>query len=177
MTWKSYIAVSVLGLVGTYMASSPLLPPRVAPAANPDSGVAAPFAAADIEREAARLEAGLRAEASFRAPTRNPFQFGERIVAAPAPPAVQASIDAAATLPPPSPEPPFIVLSGIATDVVDGATVRTAVLTTASGVTLARVGELVGPEYRVREIREDGVDLESVGDGSIRQLRFAIGPP
>jgi hypothetical protein len=176
MTWKSYIAVSVLGLAGTYMASSPLLPPRVAPAASPDGGGAAP-PAADIERQAARLAAGLRAEASFRTPTRNPFRFGERIVAAPAPSPAQASIDAAAAIPPPSPEPPFIALSGIATDVVEGATVRTAVLTTASGVTLARVGELVGPDYRVREIREDGVDLESVGDGSIRRLRFASAPP
>ncbi len=169
MTWKSYLAVSALGLAGTYMASSPLLPP-LAPAANPETAAAA-LPSGDIEREAARLAAGLRAEAAYRAPTRNPFRFGAPVQA----PAVQAAPEPAVTLPPAPPEPPFVVLSGIGTDVVDGAIVRTAVLTTASGVTLAKVGDLVGADYRVREIREDAVDLESLADGTIRQLRFAAG--
>jgi hypothetical protein len=175
MTWKSYIAASAVGVVATYMASSPLLPRRVAPsAANPNGSVTSPPPAADIEREAARLASGLRADTSFRPPTRNPFRFGEPVVTRSTPSAVQASPDTAATVPPPQPEPPLIVLSGIATDVANGEPVRTAVLTTAAGVTLVRVGELVGAEYRVREIREDGVDLESTSDGSVRALRFTL---
>jgi hypothetical protein len=172
MTWKSYVVVSGAGVLATYLATPPLMPDRRAiPASAADANASSGTEAPDIVREAARLESRLRAEAAFRAPARNPFEFGE----APAParrPRERAPLDADAVPRPAAPEPPFIVLSGIATDVLDGLTVRTAVLTTASGVSLVREGDLVGTEYRVRVVREDGVDLESTADGSIRALRF-----
>ena len=178
MTWKSYAVVSGAGILATYLASPPLLPerqPAVPAVQNARAADSSPEA--DILREAARLEARMRAEAAFRAPARNPFRFGAPRTAV-RPPAVEpAQIQAAAIGPPPEPEPPFIVLSGIATDVIDGTTERTAVLTTASGVVLAGVGDLVGTDYRVRAIQDDGVDLESTRDGAIRQLRFPPPPP
>jgi Tfp pilus assembly protein PilP len=126
----------------------------------------------DIVREAARLEGRLRAEAAFRAPARNPFRFADERRPAPHRAAGTAFTREEAAAPPAAEEPPLIVLSGIGTDVVNGATVRTAVITTGSGVVLARVGDMVGAEHRVRTIAEDAVELESVGDGSIRSIGF-----
>ena len=172
MTWKSYAVVSGAGILATYLAAPPWLPParEAAPASVEAARAAADLPDAEIIREAARLEGRLRAEAEYRAPARDPFQFAAR------PPAdrPQASEPEAAAAPPPAePEPPLVVLSGIATDIVDGVPERTAILDTASGVVLVRVGDTVAEEYRVREIREDGVDLETIAGGEMRPLRFA----
>ena len=178
MTWKSYAVMSGAGILATYLASPPLLPERQT--ATPDvqnARAAGSEPEADILREAARLEARMRAEAAFRAPARNPFQFGAQRRDVRPQAGESTQIQPAAISPPPDPEPPFIVLSGIATDVIDGTTERTAVLTTPSGVVLAGVGDMVGTDYRVRAIQDDGVDLESTSDGAIRQLRFPVSPP
>ena len=176
MTWKSYALVSGAGLVATYLVSPPLLPQNDTPPASAARGDAPGEPAVDIEEEAARLHARLRAEAAFRAPARDPFRFGERPVQ---PPARRADPvpDEAGEPPPAVPEPPFVVLSGIATDTVDGQPQRTAVLTTASGVLLVRVGEMVGSDYVVRAIDADRVDLESTADGTIRQVRLPTPAP
>ena len=175
MTWKSYALVSGAGLLATYLASPPLLPQNDTPAAPAASGDAASDPAVDIEEEAARLHARLRAEAVFRAPARDPFRFGERPVRRTPP---RAEVAAQAGEPPPAvPEPPFLVLSGIATDIVDGEPHHTAVLTTASDVLLVRAGEKVGSEYTVRAITADRIDLESTVDGTIRQLHLPVPVP
>lgn len=176
MTWKSYALVSGAGLLATYLASPPLLPQSDTPAAPAASGNATTGPAVDIEEEAARLHARLRAEAAFRAPARDPFRFAERPVRRTSPRA-EAPADEAAEPPPAVPEPPLVVLAGIATDTVDGQPQRTAVLTTASGVLLVRVGEMVGSDYVVRAIDADRVDLESTADGTIRQVRLPVPVP
>ena len=178
MTWKSYALMSGAGIFATYLASPPLLPQRgtSAPPAEQSAAVSNE-PAVNIEEEAARLQARLRAEAAFRAPARNPFRF-EDPPTRPAPSARGDGSAAAVGAPaPPEPELPFVVLSGIATDVVDGEPQRTAVLTTASDVLLVREGEMVGSDYRIRAIEADRVDLESVADGTIRVLRLPFPIP
>lgn len=173
MTAKSYVVLSGTGLLATYLVSPSLHPAPQPPPADPGARTVVARPGLDIEEEAARLQARLRAEAVFREPARNPFRFG----ATPAPvrraAREPALLEPAAGIVPEAPELPFVVLSGIATDVVDGETERTAVLTTSAGVTLARVGEMVDAHYRVLAIHEDAVDLESASEGAIRTLRFA----
>jgi Tfp pilus assembly protein PilP len=175
MSWKSYAVMSgATTLLAAYVASPPLLVVRQGAAATSPQHAATASSQPDVDivREAARLEGRLRAEAAFRAPARNPFRFADERLAAPHRAAGTAFTREEAAPPPAAEELPVIVLSGIGTDVVNGATVRTAVITTASSVLLARVGDMVGAEYRVRTIREDAVELESVGDGSIRSIGF-----
>src|SRR5688500_13887744 len=184
MTWKSYAVMSGAGLLATYLLN---VPPAFTPTSSstPAPGQTASRAARtsdalDVEEEAARLQARLRAQATYHEPSRNPFRFGATPVAAPRrvrpepPPEVLGTAAAIASTP--RPEAPFVVLSGLAAEVVDGTTVRTAILTTAGGVLLVRVGEPVGAEYRIRAITEDSVELESTADGSIRRLEFRAPP-
>ena len=174
MTWKSYVVVSGAGLLATYLVTPPLRPDAQPPLPSGQGGRSVSAGPGlDIEEEAARLQARRRAAAAFREPARNPFRFGE--THAPARRAARAPVrvEPTAGIVPAPPEPPFIVLSGIATDVIDGETERTAILTTPAGVVLVRVGEMVGADYRVRAIHEDAVDLESAGDGAARTLRFS----
>src|SRR5688572_5208711 len=177
MTWKSYAFVSGAGLLATYLASPTLAPDRVA-APAPAAAQAAPAGSLDIEYEAARLQKRVREETAFHAPSRDPFRFASAVPAprrhdAPAPMSAPPPSDASAAA---APEQPFVALSGVAADVVDGVLQRTAILTTPEGVVLARAGEMVGI-YRVRAVGEEWVELESTVDGSIRQLRFAAAAP
>ena len=66
---------------------------------------------------------------------------------------------------PPAPVRPSITLRGIASDTVDGAIQRTAVITTDGGLVLVREGEAAGG-YRVTKIEDDSVDLTGP-DGSM----------
>jgi hypothetical protein len=123
-----------------------------APAASPSSAPAIP----DIARQAARLDANLHAQTEYHAPSRNPFRFGVR---PPRPVARTAPSIAVVSPPPPvEPPPPAIRLAGIADDVIDGATVRTAILTTPDSLHLAREGEMAGT-YRVTKIGEESAEL------------------
>jgi hypothetical protein len=180
MTWKSYVVMSGAGLLATYLlnappAFTPTSSSAPAPGQTPSRGAEAP----DVEEEAARLQARLRAQATYHEPSRNPFRFGASPAAAPrrVRPEPSPEILGTAALPSaPRPEAPFIVLSGMAAEIVDGATVRTAILTTAGGVLLVRAGDPVGAEYRVRAITDESVELESTADGSIRRLEFRAPP-
>ena len=175
MTWKSYAVVSGAGLLATYLAS-PTLAPKGADAPAPPAAQAVSAGSPDIEYEAARLQKRVRDETAFRTPSRDPFRFAPAARAARPAPALPASVATPEPGAAPAPEQPFIALSGVAADVVDGVLKRTAILTTFDGVVLAGAGEMVGP-YRVRAVHEESVELESTVDGSIRHLRFASAAP
>jgi hypothetical protein len=170
MTWKSG-AASGLGIVAMSlwgMLSQPAAP-DTARAAVPRA-MATPPSSSDIERQAEKLQARLHPDESYSAPSRNPFRFG----AAPAParPRLTAPAPAAAPLvvaPALIPQAPRMSLAGVATDVVDGATQRTAIVSTPAGVQLVKEGDAVEPGYRVAKIEEDAVELVG-GDGQTRRL-------
>ena len=173
MNWKSTMLVSGAGLVATWMGlvSAPVAPGYVAaPVARPTRQATA-GAASDIERQAARLQTKLRADSNFRPPSRNPFRFGARIAPSPANAPVVAPVE---PLPPPvvAPPRPMVKLTGIASDVVNGATERTAIITTDAGLFLVREGETAG-EYRVTKIEDEAVDLE----GASGSLRLTLSNP
>jgi Tfp pilus assembly protein PilP len=173
MTWKLYAAMSAGGLAATYLVSVPptAAPERATPVrAAHTSQRKASDNAADIEELAARLQARVRAETSYREPGRDPFRFVARRPAfVPPKPSVTA-------LPPPpvvAPAAPLVTLSGIATDQSDGVVQRSAVLSAPAGVLIVREGELVGGLYRVIAIGEESVELEAVADSSRHTLRLA----
>jgi hypothetical protein len=67
-----------------------------------------------------------------------------------------------------------VTLSGIASDQVGDRTVRTAILSSPSGVLLVREGDDVLGQYRVAKITEDAVELTRVSDGTT--LRVGLKP-
>jgi hypothetical protein len=171
MTWKSYVLASGAGLIATYLASGPVTQPETAQPASPAS--TRTNATSDIEEQAVRLQSRLRARASYSEPSRNPFRFnGRRPNSAANGQGVAATVTPIVEIPPPPPAPPAIKLSGVAADVVDGATRLTAILSTPQGVLLVKEGEPAGPLYRVVKIEETAVELVSVVDGSTRRLSF-----
>jgi len=178
MTWKLYALMSAGAFVATYLVSGPgaltqltHVRPQSHPAAAANTASTVKVEN-DIQELADRLEAHVRGEVAFRAPTRNPFQFVER----PRPAARQViAPKVIETLPPPVPLPPSVTLSGIAEDRVNGVLQRTAIFSASNGVTLAHEGDTVGGRYRVVSIDQDFVMLETVSDGST--LRLALAKP
>jgi hypothetical protein len=172
MTWKSYAAVSGGTLLVTYLFSAP---PTIAPGRPPaatDAVAGSAPATVDIQQQAKRLGSRVRAQTEYRPPSRNPFRFGGRPVAArPAVRAPEPTSDAPVVLPvAPPPPPPPIRLSGIVTNTVDGMPQRSAVLNTPDGVVTARAGETAGA-YRIVRVDEDAVEI--VGpDGTTRRLNL-----
>jgi len=166
MNWKSTVIVSGAGLVATVFGwvSTPIVPHGApAPVATPTTQ-STPTAASDIQQEAARLQSRLVPDATFRQPSRNPFQFGPRLTPRPPRPApTQVQETPAIVLPAPRPN---IRLRGIATDTVDGAPQRTAIMTTDAGLLLVREGESAGV-YRVTKIEDEAVELTGA-DGTLR---------
>jgi hypothetical protein len=175
MTWKLYALVSAGAFVATYLVSGPGALTQLTHV-RPQSPAAAAKAApagdveSNIQELADRLESHVRGEVAYRAPTRNPFAFGE-----PPPPAHRQVIapKVVETLPPPVPVAPSVTLSGIAEDRVNGVLQRTAIFSSPTGVALAREGETVGGSYRVVSIDHDVVTLETVSDGSTLRLSLA----
>ena len=185
VNWKTTAATVVTGataLAGwlTSPSTSPVpLHPRTTAAQVrlPPSHDAARGEAATIEQQSMRLAARLRPVSSFAQPERDPFHFGARNLAparTAAPAHVRSGVDeaipaAAAVEPPPFP----YRLSGVASDVVDGQPVRTAVLSGgASGLVLAVAGDVVGNFYHVDRIDEAAVELTDSRDGRAVRLTF-----
>ena len=171
MTWKLYAAVSAGAFVATYLMSSPTK--EVAHSATSVARVSTqkPAAESDIEQLADRLQTRLRAEVTYRTPGRDLFRFQEKPVRPVVSPAPKTFVETPA--PVPVPVLPTLSLSGVATDMVDGAPRRSAVLSAPAGVLIVREGDTVGGIYKVVAIGEESVELEAVADGSRRTLRLS----
>jgi hypothetical protein len=172
MTWKLYAVVSAGAFVATYLMSSPKteLATRAAPAATKQS-LRQRAAETEIEALANSLHVRLKSDAVLRAPGRDPFRFQVRVQKPPA--FVPAPAVAQYPSLPPAPVLPVVSLSGIASDVVDGQSVRSAVVGLPAGVLIVREGESVAGLYKVVAIGEDSIELESTGDSSRRTLRLS----
>ena len=169
MNWKSSTLATGAALLAGYFVTGPSsnLPGSLMPA-QPREVRSAPPAPSDIEEQAAKLQARLRQEALYREPARNLFRFAQRAPAARPAPRVEPPPAIELPVTPPAPLPLPIRLVGIA---VDG-DVRTAILSTPSGVILAKVGdEALG--YRVSGISDDGVTLVNPADGTTLPLTLA----
>jgi hypothetical protein len=182
MTWKSYAVMSGATVLAGWLASSPPAnaPETAGTTASPQPASRRGEGVADIAREAERLQVRLRREVAYGEPQRNPFRFGSA-----RPPRARAggdlpvSADVAETapvadVPDAPPPPPQLTLSGIAEDQDGDRTVRTAILSSPSGVLLVHEGDLVLGRYRVAGIESGAVSLVSLTDGTT--LRVALRP-
>jgi hypothetical protein len=169
MTWKTYAVMSGAGVLATWFAAATpsSIPVNVAPA-QPRAAAGVAAAASDIEQQAAHLQARLQQEAFYREPDRNLFRFGERRAARPA--RVQPIALPPAPSQPVAPPPPPLRLAGIAEDQDGTAMVRTAILSTPSGVVLAKVGDEVLGRFRLSKIDEDAAELVELSDGTLVRL-------
>jgi len=183
MTWNwkwKMTATGVTALAG-WLASEPIQPPGM-PGRAPGTASGSFTTSAqnarnavtvtDIERQASHLAAGAaRAQAEAEPPLpRNLFRFqprqsppGARRVTAPT--RLEPELVA-----PPAPIAFPLRLTGVATDVVNGAPQRTAVVRSASGLELAKAGEIAAPGYRVVTVGESSVEVERLSDGVRQQL-------
>jgi hypothetical protein len=156
--------MSGVGLLATWMSVPEPAPQFSAVPAPPALVTPTRVAAAAVEAEVARLSRGLAYEGGMREGSRNPFRFGavpESDVTPSLPPVAPTQAVAVTTLP----RPVRLTLAGIATDVVTGVIVRTAIISTPNGIVLAGVGDVVFGDYHVRAIDPGGVDLSRDGDG------------
>jgi hypothetical protein len=161
MNWKSSTLATGAALLAGYFVTGPSsnLPGSLMPA-QPRDVRSVPAAPSDIEEQATKLQARLREEALYRQPARNLFRFAERAPARPAPrveppPAIDVPVT------PPAPLPLPIRLVGVA---IDG-DVRTAILSTPTGVILAKAGEdALG--FRVSGIADESVTLVNPVSGA-----------
>jgi hypothetical protein len=170
MTWKSTVVLSGAGVLATWIAAVPPEPTESV-TVRPQLGAGPPAsAAAEVEEQASKLALRLRQHEPYEAPNRNPFRFGSSRASEPTetvqpvPPAVTPTTVA------PRPVPPLPVLAGVATDIVDGAEQRTAILSGPSGVVLAREGDEVGGHYRVNRVEAEAIELMRLEDGSVVRL-------
>ena len=170
MTWKSTAVVSGLGLVATWLGVyTPFQIPDATPGPAPSAAVAS-SPAPDIEQQADRLAIRVRQETLYREPSRNPFRFTTRAAPA-APRTAPAASPAPEPQVPAEPLPPPLRLVGVASDVVDGAPQRTAIVSGAGGVQLVKVGDEIAG-YRVSAVEDDAVELTSTADGAPMRLRL-----
>ena len=185
VNWKTTAATVVTGAtaLASWLASPATSPAPVHPRTTaaqvrvPASHDAARGQAATIEQQSMRLAARLRPVGSFAQPERDPFHFGARNLAparAAAPARTRTGADEAIAAAVAVEPPPFPYrLSGVASDVVDGQPVRTAVLSGgATGLLLAVAGDVVGNFYRVDRIEEAAVELTDSRDGRAVRLTF-----
>jgi len=173
MTWKAYSVMSGVGVLSMWFAASLPSPlPGSVPPPQPREAAAAAAAASEIEEQANRLQARLQQEALYREPGRNLFRFVPKR-------APQAASSAAAAIPalpafePAAPAPLPMRLAGIAADQDGTVIVRTAILSTFSGVILARAGDEVLGRFRVKAVEEDAVELVTLADGTEITLTLA----
>jgi hypothetical protein len=124
-----------------------------------------------------RLQARLGAERLYAEPARDPFRFAparERAGAIerdrPVTELPGVPVDTA-------PPAPFVSLSGIAEDAVDGSVQRTAVLSSRQGVLLVREGDEILGYYRVARIESEAVELVPLGTGATRRLTLGTSKP
>jgi hypothetical protein len=165
-------------LAGWLAASPPSNAPDSATSASTPPAMPGGAAAPDIAREAERLQVRVRREVVYAQPQRNPFRFGSGAprargggdVAASAIPADVPDSAAAGPDIPATPAPPVLTLSGIAEDEVDQRPVRTAILSSPSGVLLVREGDQVLGLYRVARIESGAVELVAIADGTTRRI-------
>ena len=125
-----------------------------------------------LANEIARLHEHLRPAAVPRQPGRNLFSFAARqprAVPAPPPVASPALTETPVAARPPA---PVIKLSGIAEDTTAGGVVRTAIISAAGQLFLAKESDSVTARFRVSKISADVVELSDLTDGSV--LRLAL---
>ena len=122
----------------------------------------------EMNAQVDKLRKRLAAPPAFPAPTRDPFRFGSaREPSRSKPTAPPAPI--APALPPAPPVPTLPRLVAITSSVVDGATVRTAVLSAGDDLRMMKTGDVVS-HLVIRSISADLVELADPVSGAVFRI-------
>ena len=114
-----------------------------------------------------KLRERLSAPPEYPAPTRDPFRFGK--IVEPSRPKLIVPAVMTSAVPPPAPAPALPRLVAITSRVVDGVTVRTAVLAMGDDLQMIKVGETVS-RLVIRNIGADVVELADPASGTIFRI-------
>jgi hypothetical protein len=125
--------------------------------------------AEEVQAQAGRLRERLAAAPAPTRSARNPFAFGPKPLPRVARPS--APVAAAAPIAPPIVPEPVLSLVGLAEDRAPDGLVRTAVISAEGGeLFMVKLGETIGPRYRVQAIAADSVELADLITGAVRRL-------
>lgn len=169
---RTVTIVVVGGACAAWLAAAATSSRRDVPAPVAASPAPVDVKAAALLAEVERLHGRVQSPTVERTSARNPFLF------APRRPAVSASIPrptnvetGQAVTAAPAPGATF-KLEGIAEDTGSDGPVRTAIVSAAGEVFLAKVGEPVTPRYRVVSVTADAVELADVSSGEALRLHL-----
>jgi hypothetical protein len=170
MKMKRVLVFGVVGaaLIAWFAAASTTGNRRIAvPVAH--SATAVELRGRELAAEITRLRERLRPSATPQMPGRNLFEFSRRpsaaAVAPVAPPAPVVSDPA-----PAAPRPAPLKLVGIAEDAGPDGAIRTAIISGAGQLFMAKLGEPVTLRYKVTAIAIDRAELTDLGDSSTLTL-------
>ncbi len=142
-------------------------PPSATPSVDP-----APRDPLHVAYATRRLQARLAAAPRPQS-SRNPFEFDDRRASRnAAPPSRDETSAPIVPAAPVAPPPPLFTLSGIAEHQIDGARVRTAILSSAGRLIFARTGDRLDDRHVVIAIATDVVELRDETDG--RTIHVAL---
>ena len=163
--------VVIGGAVAVWLAAAATSGDRARRPAESNGATPADPRAAALAAEIAKLHERPKAVASPRQPARNPFVFVStaRRTEAPHPGPIRDTPTPESSTPTVAP-PLALKLAGIGEDVTPAGTTRTAIISGAGDLVLAKEGDTVAERYRVVRISSEVVELADVIDGSTRRL-------
>jgi hypothetical protein len=170
---RTVLYVAGGGLLVAWLAAANMPSPnadRARERAQPADPVPAAAIAAEVQSQAARLQARMARAPVPEGHPRNPFSFGAtpRLVPAAQPEVRAAVVDDGPALVPP---PPALTLMGIAEEHVIGGFRRTAVIGgDGNDIFMVTEGDPVGERYKVTKIGADAVELEDLVNKGYRRL-------
>jgi len=172
---RAVLLACLVALVAVWVAKTATLPYRTGSAESTpvtteprDPG---PLDSLDLEGAAMRLRARVDAAARPNPPARNPFRFGAEPVVRRSP-QPQSPVAEVAPVPNVAPTAPPLVLVGLAEQSVDGASVRTAVMSMAQTLYYVKAGDRVGSAYEVVAVEADAVEVKDLVSGATRTIRL-----
>jgi hypothetical protein len=161
---RAVVAVVIVGAVAAWVLASAGEAPALPDAPDMRQAQADAERAAVVEASVARLRARLADMPARPEGTRNPFRFEGRARAARAHAAETVVNDVQEV--PAAPARPELRLIGMAEDLRDGLTERTAIVSGLNQVYLVKEGEQIAMRFLVTRIGADAVEVEDLVDGT-----------
>ena len=156
-------------LVSTYVlapAAAPPRPPVVSAAELTAIAQAKPVVDA-VDEQVDRLRDRLNSPPAYPAPTRDPFRYGARAEPSRPKPSAPALAEHATVVPPP---PTLPKLVAIATNVVEGTLVRTAVLSLGDDIQIVKPGDA----YANFSVHSVGIDVVEITDANGKTFKISL---
>jgi hypothetical protein len=165
---RGVLAVAIVGAVAVWVVASGGEAPALPDSPGPRQAELDAARAAAVESHAARLRARLADMPARPEGTRNPFRFEGRArpVLAARVPRTQVTEAQGADEPTAAPLRPELRLIGMAEDIREGVTERTAVVAGLNQVYLVKEGEQIAMRFLVTRIGADAIEVEDLADST-----------